>query len=320
MNKTCKALPLVLCAWAISAEAEELWTPHFSGIQNGYSTGALPPHDGLYFINTTDYASVSVYGSNGKSTGSKLDAVVDIPELAWVTPWKVLGADYAVAIAQPWDHIDLKPDLPPALTAALEPLFGSSPTISKSGWYATFLTPAVLSWHLPEHFFLAFRTDVYVPDGGWQNPLAHGVAGHLNSLGFYSLEPSLAVSWLNDGWNVSVKLWYDHNFRDLHTDYTSGDAIGTEFTAAKSIGKWSVGLTGYTKTQIANDKGATYQLFQEIGLAGPNGNRYEDYAVGPTAGYNFGPVILNASLDHSLSVKNGAGGDQFFTRLIVPLF
>ena len=320
MKNFVKTLPFALGVLALSASAEELWTPHFSGIQNGYSTGALPPHEGLYFINTTDFASVSVYGPDSKSTGTKLTAEVEIPELAWITPWKPLGADYAVAIAQPWVHIDLTPNLPGGLTAQLEPLFGTSPSISHSGLYATFLTPAFLSWHLPEHFFVAFRTDVYVPDGGWQNPLTHGIAGHLNSLGFWAVEPSVAVSWLNDGWNASVKLYYDHNFRDQHTDYTSGDAIGTEFTVAKTLGKWSFGLTGYTKTQIADDKGATYRLFEQIGLSGPNGNRYEDYAVGPTVGYNFGPVIVNASLDHSLSVKNGAGGDQIFTRLIVPLF
>ena len=322
MKKTAYALALAagLAAIPSAVSAEEFWTPHLSGAQGGIATGHLPA-EGVYFINTSDYVSVDVYGPNSKNTGTKITGIVDIPEIAWITPWKILGADYGVAILQPWDHADLTAPVG-QYGGALPSIYGQTPSLSKSGMYATMLTPAFLSWHLPEHFFFAFRTDVWIPDGGYKNPLTggHGIAGHLNALDFYSIQPSVALSWLNDGWNFSAKVLMDGNFGNQDNNYRSGSSVSSELTATKTIGKWTTGLTGYTKTQIQNDGGKDYPTFVAAGMSAPNGNKDHEYALGPFVGYNFGTIAINGWVDHSLSSKNTIGGDQFFTRIVIPLY
>lgn len=312
------AVGACLSTGQVPAFAEELWTPHLSGIQSGYPTGHLPP-SGVYLINTTDVIGATVYGPDGKATGTKATGLVEVPEIGWVTPWKVLGADYAMLVAQPWTLVNLRPPLG-ALGGELPAIYGATPSVSRSGAYATFVTPAYLSWQLPEHFSVAARADVFIPDGGWKNPLTgHGIAGHLNALDFYSFQPSLAVSYLNDGWNFSAKMLADINAKNQGNDYKSGNSIATELSATKTFGKWTLGVVGYTKDQIEDDSGNAYKTSVAVGLAAPNGNRDHDYAIGPYVSYNFGPVILSAWLDHSVSTTNTIGGDQLFTRIMIPI-
>jgi len=42
------------------------------------------------------------------------------------------------------------------------------------------------------------------------------------------------------------------------------------------------------------------------------------YAIGPMGGYNFGPVIVQAYYHQNLMTKNYVGGDEFWTRVLIP--
>lgn len=295
----------LVCALAITvpASAEELWAPHMMGADTGIATGALPP-PGFYFLNTAIFAPWKVV-SGSQTTGTNADVFVEVPQLLWTTPLTVFGASYAVGIAQPWSQIDLRPD-------------GQSVgAIARSNFFNTIVTPGILSWNLPENLHLSTGLNVYVPNGTWSNPLTHP-AGNLNSNGYWTFEPSVAVSWLKNGWNVSLKAYYDANLKDNGLDYKSGDIFGTEETVSKEIGKWTVGVSGFTQNQIANDTGTAVALVNGP-QAAIDGNRIQNFGAGPLLGYDFGPVKFTASYFHTFDTRNHVAGSFVYARLIVPI-
>ncbi|MFI4919915.1 MAG: transporter [Legionellales bacterium] len=294
----------ITAVFAGHASAEELWVPHVVGSDGGLATGALPP-PGFYFINTTLYAPLVVMDSKGSQTGIKATVLLEIPSLLWAAPFKVLGAQYAAGIAQPLDDITLKPE------------GGSYNNINGSNPFATVLIPYVLSWNLPQNYHVATQLNVLIPDGTWKNP-TKTPAGNVTGFGFVAFEPSVAVSWLKDGWNLSFKTYVDLNTKDQHMDYTSGNVIGTEGTIAKTFGKWTFGVNTFTQNQFTDDKGSDVAAVNGP-QAAKDGHRMQNYGLGPTVGYNFGPVILDMAWDHSIRTVNQVGGNFFYTRIVVPL-
>ncbi|MGY0782061.1 transporter [Azospirillum argentinense] len=66
-----------------------------------------------------------------------------------------------------------------------------------------------------------------------------------NSIHYWAVEPTLGVSWLHDGWNVSAALHYDINFKNTASEYTSGNILVGDYTVTKTIGKWT--FTSHTR-------------------------------------------------------------------------
>jgi hypothetical protein len=286
------------------AFAEEVFVPHLSGVNGGAVTGAVPD-EGLFFINTTSVVSGSSFDTHGNSTSTHVTAFVDIPELAWAPGIKVLGANYLMAIAEPLDY------------TSLTGIGGTNSGFGSGGAFATVITPARLSWSLPGDFYIAARTDIYIPDGGYSNPITHTV-GNITSLDQFVFEPSLALSWLHDGWNVSLKAYTDVNLQNMDNNYQSGDVFGTEETVAKTFGKWTLGVTGFTQNQITNDTGSDVALINGA-QAALDGHNITNYGVGPLFGYNFGNVIFTAWYNETFGTVNGTGGGLFFTSITIPL-
>jgi len=106
-------LASLLCLAAVMvitpAYATETWDPHLHGLDEGLAAGALPP-PGVYFINDSYFATSSPRGGpDGNSIpGFRLFAYIDAPILLWVPGCKFLGADYGVAIAEPFDFVSLR--------------------------------------------------------------------------------------------------------------------------------------------------------------------------------------------------------------------
>ncbi|MDD3029469.1 MAG: transporter [Alphaproteobacteria bacterium] len=286
----CGAVVAIMLLGISPACAEELWVPHLRGIDEGLVAGALPPK-GLYFINNTYFASWKLYDGNGKPTGTKLDALVDIPILLWNPGIKVLGADYALGIAQPFDY------------SSMDNTSGSAHT----GTYNTVLIPAMLSWALPNNFHIKTGLSVYVDDASSASGTRAPSAGVGSGNGFWTLEPELGISWLKDGWNLSADIRYDYNFKNETTDYNSGNMLSVEYTVAKTFGKWTVGAGAAHQHQIQHDRGPS-----------AGGTRFS-YTAGPLVEYNFGSVSLTATLNFDITTHHDFGGDFLNVRLVVPL-
>lgn len=301
MNKSLLYTLLISAAFfaGSQANAEEDWPPHLAGVFEGSAAGALPPQ-GVYFVNETLLTGTKLYNNAGdpSSTGIKSNIAVDVPIVLWVPGIKLLGADYALGAAQPFDYVS---------TSAPGPHSGGTNLGARAGIFNTLLIPAQLSWALPNDLHVKASLGVYLPDGDFEAANKMAIP---NGMGFWSLEPSIGVSWLHDGWNVSGSFAYDHNFKNGKTNYQSGDGIDGDYTLTKTLGKWTVGVGGYTEFQLANDS--------LDGVTRAN-SKLEKIGAGPIAGYNFGPVIVQANYNFQLHTTNMVQGDEFWLNVTVPL-
>lgn len=292
MKKLALALAVVgLAATASnSAQAVENWTPYTTGISIGSAAGALPP-PGVYFQNTAYYADIKGHDGSGNYNGTHITATVDVPVLVWAPDIKILGAQYAVAIAQPFDRVNTS--------------VGGN-TYSRGGFFETVVSPINLSWQLPNDLSVATGLGIYVPDGTFNK----NKPGAPPSSNFWAFEPSVGISWLHDGWNLSAKLLADFNLKNTDTNYTSGHVANLDVSATKTWGKWTAGIGAYERYQFTDD----VQNGQTVG----DGNRAQEFGLGPVVGYNFGPIAIDAFYTQAVSWKNEAAGNRFFTRVTVP--
>jgi hypothetical protein len=290
--------------------AQELWDPQLRGVDEGLAAGALPP-PGVYGVLNNYWASYSVYGNDGKTNGATLGALVEVPIVLWQTGIKVLGADYAVAIAQPFDYTNLQ--VPGAVVN----------NAAHFGTYNTVLVPGILSWNLGNDLFVKAGLTVYVDDASssaakpLNNPYSLG-AGN----GFWTLQPDLGVSWLHDGWNLSAEFHYDYNFSDNNyhsspgaaaTSYKSGQEIEVDYTATKTIGNWTAGLGAHQLNQITDDTGPG-----AADCVGKNGCRAGSFGLGPLLGYQFANVNVTAEYNRVVFAHNDVAGNIINLRLIAP--
>ena len=132
---------------------------------------------------------------------------------------------------------------------------------------------------------------------------------------FWSISPSVGVSYLRDGWNLSAHLIYFSNFENKDNGYKSGDEINLNLTAMKDIGNgWSVGAVGYLREQISSDKNPN----------GAFGGMLADDAsqrgLGLSLSKQVGPMTFNAMYSKDLSARNSGGGDRIWLNAIIPLW
>jgi hypothetical protein len=166
-----------------------------------------------------------------------------------------------------------------------------------SGFFNT-IVGANVSWNW-HPFFFKVGMGFYLPDGSWQNGVANNT---------WTFEPDFAVSWLNEGWNLTAHAIFDFQTEDTHAHYQSGDIFYLDLTAGKSFGKWSVGIGGNYSQQLNGDKFTTSTICGALGLGGSSctvpaipgirgsGNELQKILVGPYLGYNFGPAEINAKV------------------------
>lgn len=293
-----------VAACAVQASAEELWDPHLRGVDEGLAAGALPSQ-GFYGVLDNYWAAYHDYDSGGKVVpNTALTAMIEVPILLWSTGVKILGADYGLAIAQPF-----------AYTSAAAG-YGVQPGAGMWGAYNTILIPAQLAWDFGDAHVKA-GLSIYLDDAS--STLSQVVVrkrslgGSLPSgNGYDAVQPDLGFSWLHDGWNLSA---------DLHVvfpvtadtasgyDYWSGDEFAADYTATKTIGKWTVGLGLEQEDQLNPD---TQNGHAVVGSMATN------LGVGPLAGYQFGGLHLLAGWNHNVYTASDVGGDFFNARFVVP--
>jgi protocatechuate 4,5-dioxygenase alpha subunit len=253
------------------------------GIVIGSAAATPPP--GLYMFNQFATYQAQIVGPGaphvgGDATPAHYAAVAS--GLLWVPGWNFLGASYDAVIVAPFVMYDL----------------GNPVNVTPSGMHNTFIAPVELSWKLGDSgFFVKGGLGIYVPDGT--------VTG-LNGLGnvgspWWTFQPNLVVSYLKNGWNLTSNIFLEINTASTVTGYTSGDILHAEFTATRTIGKWTVGPVAYYVGQVTDDRSSAF-----YGGA-INTNRYNDWAIGALVGYDFGPASLNVWALDDVSVHASDG-------------
>jgi hypothetical protein len=288
------------------ANAAETWQARLYGADGGLATGWLPP-EGVYFVSLTGLApNDPVKNGAGNNTGVKSNIYLTVPELVWVTPFQILGAKYAFGIAEVIDSVDARV---PTAAGAL--------SLGGGGTMGTYVMPGSLSWSLPNNLFFDARVMVAIPSGNYRDPLIYA-GGNLPSINYFAVDTALSLSWMHDGWTISGRVYYTANTKDQIIDYRSGNVLGTEETISKRLGKWTIGVTGFTQNQVQKDTGAAVaELYGPSALI--SGRKMSAYGVGGLVGYDFGPVIAQGWCDAMIRATYYAGGDLCYVRLIVPL-
>lgn len=304
------------------ASATELWEPHLPGSDEGLAAGALPP-PGVYGVLDNYLANYYAYTpSASKAPSTGLTALVEVPIVLWSTGIKVFGADYAVAIAQPFDYTSI------GLGYGL-PNGGGNGGSGNWGTYNTVLVPGQLAWTFGD-FHVKTGLTVYVADASStvaQIATQQWTKGGLPSgNGYWAVQPDLGLSWLHDGWNLSASLHLPIPVSSTTTtdySYHSGTMFEADYTATKTLGKWTLGLGAYQVNQLNSDScsGSNCVNWAPGYVVGGGTNVHHiasRYALGPIVGYQFGGINMQLTLNESVYVRNTVGGLFANLRFIVP--
>lgn len=248
------------------------------GILIGASAGVPPP--GLYGFNQVFTYQAGVVGpvTNAIGNSTHLSVDVAVQGLLYVPGWTVFGATYDAVLVQP-----------------VVALSASSPLNTQSvGVYNTYFVPGELSWTLGDSgFVVKTGLGIWAPTGSVSGPAGlSGVAAP-----YWTFQPELITSYLKDGWNLSAAIYAEFHTANSVTGYRTGNVLHADFTATKSVGKWTIGPVGYYVGQVSNDRSSAFYR----GAIGTQ--RFDVWAVGGLVGYNFGPVSLNVWATEEIYAK-----------------
>jgi len=272
-----------LAAFAFSpANAYEAGYPGWAtkpGALIGSSAGVPPP--GIYMFNQVFTYQTNLVGplTNAIGTHNGVSAAVDAQGFVFVPGWTFLGATYDAVFVQPFVMFGIAGPL------NLSPAF---PSVA-AGMHNSYIVPVELSWKLgTSGFVVKTGLGIYTPDGTIQGPF--GLNNVCNP--WWTFVPELIVSYLKDGWNLSAALQGEFNTKNTVDGYTTGDIFRADFTATKTIGKWTFGPVAYYAGQVSNDSCPILTCRVVGGTAG-NAQRFNLFAVGGLVEYNFGPASLS---------------------------
>lgn len=244
-----------------------------AGESIGLALGAPLPN-GSYFIDTAGFVSIP--------TQPHVDVLVNIPVLAYSSPWKVLGGTAFGYVALP------------------EAAIG----VEQASWIRSFYNPAGfvgLAWDLGHGW--GFSNVI----GGYA-PIKSDVGAVLGG-NFWTFNERAALSYTADDWNLTAHLIYGSSGHDRSTRVqTQNDYLNLDLTATRRFGKWEAGLVGYNSADLST------------AARNSASGRQRQFALGGLLGYNFGPLSMQMYLTHDVSEKNiGADSNRFFLRLVAPL-
>jgi hypothetical protein len=228
--------------------------------------------------------------------------VIDMVNGTVVTPWKILGANYAAGII--WAAVNntfIKGQVDIA----------NRLSVSREGDRTDFgdlvISPLILGWHKgPWH--ITFVGNVYAPSGTYnRNRIVN------TSLNRWAIEPNVGITYLHPekGHEVSAYLGYTINFENPATNYTTGNELHLEWFAGQHFTKWfALGLVGYFYQQVTGDSGSGARLGAFQG---------QTLALGPCVTLNdtIGkhPIGVNLRYYDELTVTNRLNGQSFWVTL-----
>lgn len=241
----------ILFGWAEDtwAQLKGHYIPGFTGLSNG---SQAPPGINVilpvYWYHTDD-----IRDDDGESLGAhpSIDATFLGPGAAWVTNWKILGANLGGSV------------LPIAFIK--QRLEGASLEVPGSlSFTDIFFQPLQLGWHRPRADFVA-TYGLFLPTGKWE------LGGHDNSgLGMYSHDFQAGTTVRLDdkrAWTASTLVTYE-----IHSEKEdTGVKVGNILTLEGGFGKTFYKQVGGPIPRIANIGLVYYGQFKVTGDTGPLG-------------------------------------------------
>lgn len=268
------------------------------GASMGVPIAAPSPFDGVFLSTRTGLSFQDVYDNSGTKTPTELQITDTVLQFAIIPGHTVLGGQYRAFFTLPFVDVDAENIATP---------FGLVDD-DKSGIGSIEIRPIDLSWQMSPGVFVNAGLSVHTPTG-WS-------AADLVNPGqnFWSISPSVGVSYMRNGWNASAHLLYFANFANQDNDYQSGDEVHLNLTAMKDIGNgWSIGGVGYLRQQVSDDRNPSGAY------GGLLSDRAEQRGFGLSVTKQAGPINFNAMYTKEFSTKNSGGGDRIWLNAIIPL-
>jgi hypothetical protein len=245
----------------------------------GASAGVPPP--GIYMFNQIFTLQTNEVGPGTTGLGLGNHTSVHINDynmgFLFVPGWTFLGATYDAVLVQPFVDLGIGSPVGSPVTPGVT-----------SGVFNTYIVPVELSWKLGNGFAVKTGLGIYAPTGTQNGPFKLGNVGEP----WWTFQPEVIISYLANGWNLSAAIYAEFNTASTASQYTSGDILHADFTATKTIGKWTFGAVGYYFGQVSDDKcPLVCQLTGNSTLL--HAQRFDVFALGGLLEYNFGPASLS---------------------------
>ncbi len=271
------------------------------GLTLGLPIGAVPP-TGIYLLDRSNYYSAHIVDAGGARTGDTLSATALASQLIVVPGWQFLGASYSAFITQP--YVKVRTNI-----AGVKHTTGG---IANTVW-----SPFNLTWKLGGDWFASVGFSFYGPDGYITG--ANGTRGI--GAPFWTFEPSVAVSYLGQGWDLTLHAVYNGNTKNSYDQYRSGGQLFIDLTATKKFGNFEIGPVGYFTRQITPDRDpeGVYAALAALGAPGIY-SAPTALAVGGLLGYDFGPARLLIYATDEIYARDTTQGWKIWGDLTFPLW
>ena len=223
---------------------------------------------------------------------------------------KVLrGATYTVAVALPYNWLDVSGDLQTPSGNTVRRLQNSV-----SGFGDVTLIPAMLAWEA-DHWQINALLPVYAPTGSYET-------GRLGNpgLNYWTFDPTVGVVYSNpkSGFNGLLHVGYAMNTENSATNYRSGDLLHFEGALQQALpvgaGYMTLGAEGFYFQQTTCDSGAGATLGCFEGRTA---------GIGPVLGYiqPMGERTLLFELKWlpELDTKKRLDGDYIWLKMVYKL-
>ena len=235
-------------AWPAPAGAREPGVgPNFPpGSSLAIPAGANPPPGLTFHLNNSFYSGEGM-GADGNALGYTATEWAVVPQILWNPGWSIFGASYMAFVTEPLLSIDVNNSRDPAINKLGHSL--------GNGFANTAISPINLSWTISQGVFFSAGFTFYGPDGTYTAPVNTATQYTVNpGDNFWTFEPGLALSYLRDGYNITLHTLYEINTKNPTTSFRSGDQFFLDFTATKHFGSWEIGPVAYAAQQVTADK------------------------------------------------------------------
>lgn len=253
-------------AGATGAQAEENGTVQYPPGSSGFTSAAMPPIPGFYFLSQTTYSTADrLNDGQGKKLPIpfKLRATSETLRALYVSDVHLLGG-------QVWGQLVL-----PLVNLDLTTPGGEGHDFS----FADVTGTAGLVWHLSRRATIAAGLDVVLPTGSYSASRIANVG-----LNHGSLQPTLAYHYTGpSGWEFATSLRAIFNNRNNATNYRSGNVLVADYAVGYKVGNFRYGVSGYYLNQFTDDTGPT---------APAGGNRALGFGIGPSISYIPNPATM----------------------------
>ena len=250
---TCFALALGVIS---IARAEEAGIGHYMPGTTASFIDMLPGHEAFAYGNLFTYYNGDAGGGRRLELGGQVVANIDATVYAdtslflYETPWKLLGGQYAAAVAIPYMWMEVEG------TVEVGPRPGKRRDTA-NGIGDVQILPLMLVWTNGD-LKLGGNFSIYAPTGDFEK-------GQLANIGknYWTFEPGVNVSWLSSkiGLELTAFAGLDFSTENEKTHYQSGNVFHLDATVAEhlplgKLGFIGVGANAFYYQQISGDSGS----------------------------------------------------------------